>query len=455
MDTAAVKTNLRPPGPRGQFLLGNLNELRKDRLAFTIRLAERYGPVSQFRMLGRPLYMVYHPDGVKRILQENAHNYSKESALFNPLKPVLGNGLFLSEGEFWLRQRRLMQPAFHRQKISAFAGTMTGVAEEVVESWRPSAAGGRPVDAAAEMMRLTLDVACRALFSSDIRGEARVIGEALAVLLADVTFRFDHPFYFPPSVPTLHNRRFLRAVAELDRIVFSMIEQRRRQTEWPNDLLSLLLEARDEETGQGMTDRQLRDELVTLLLAGHETTANALSWALYLLSKHPESERRVRAELDAALGGRIPTAADLPDLGYTRRVIDEAMRLFPPVWITNRVALEADEVCGFILPKGALVSLSPYATHRLPEFWENPEGFDPDRFITERSKERPHYAYFPFGGGPRLCIGKGFALMEAPLVLATILQRCRLELLAGREVRPLALATLRPDGGLPMMVKLC
>jgi cytochrome P450 len=448
---AVVKPPLRqPPGPRGHFLFGSMADLQCDRLKFAMDLALEYGDVALFRMGPLPLYMVNHPDGIRHILVDNKRNYSKDTPVFGLLKGLLGNGLLLSEGEFWLRQRRLMQPMFHRERIAGFGQTMTATAEKVLESWRPFAAEGQALDISREMMRLTLDIACRSLFSMDILGEASAIAGAVDIVLEDFTFRFDHPFYPPGQVPTARNRRYHQAVSILDRIVYDMIAQRRRGNGQFNDLLSLLMEARDEDTGEGMTDKQMRDELVTLLIAGHETTANALTWAFYLLSTHPDVQRSLFAEVDAVLGGSAPDVADLPKLEYTRMVIDETMRLYPPAWITNRLAVDEDEICGYRIPKGATVSISPYVTHRLPEFWENPEGFDPLRFTPERVKARQMFAYFPFGGGPRMCIGKYFALTEAALVLATIVQRCRLDLLPGREVRKHPLVTLRPAGGLPM-----
>lgn len=451
VNVSATSALRRPAGPRGLPLAGSMFALQRDRLKFAMGLAD-YGDVAAFRMGPMQVYMVYHPDGVKRILQDNNHNYSKESPALQMLKGLLGNGLFLSEGDFWLRQRRLMQPMFHRQRISGFGEIMVDSAQKVVKSWHPAASAGRPLDISREMMRLTLDVACRSLFSVDMENEAGAIGRAMDVLLEDVTFRFDHLLYPPYQVPTPRNRRYNAALQTIDRIVYQMIDQRRALSERPNDLLSLLLEARDEQTGQGMSDRQIRDELVTLLVAGHETTANTLTWALYLLSTHPDVERRVSAELEQALAGRTPGTADLPNLPYTQQVIDETMRLYPPAWITNRLALGADEICGYAIPKGSVVTISPYVTHRLPAFWENPEGFDPERFTPQQVKARPSFAYFPFGGGPRMCIGRGFALVEAPLVLAAISQCCRLDLLPGAEVRKRPLATLRPEGGLPMTV---
>jgi cytochrome P450 len=439
-----------PPGPRGNVVLGSIGDIYRDRLRFVLDVAGTYGDVARYRVAHMRMYQVSSPEGVGRILHDNHRNYSKDVATFGTLKLFLGNGLFTSDGEFWRRQRRLAQPAFHRRRIAAFGGLMTDATLEMLDRWRPYADQGQPLDVGAEFSRLTMEVATRALFSTSVEGDISTIGGAIATLLDDVTFRFTFPFYPPLRVPTPRNRRFLAARAALDEVVYGIISERRQRPGEHDDLLVLLMEARDEETGEGMSDKQLRDEVITLFLAGHETTANALTWASYLLSTHVAVAHRLQAEVDEALEGGIPTASDLPRLPYTRMVIDETLRLYPPAWITNRRAIEADTVCGNRIPADAMVSISPYVTHRDPKLWENPEGFDPDRFSPERAAGRPHYAYFPFGGGPRQCIGKGFALMEATLVLALLYQRCKMHLVPGRKIETEALATLRPRYGMWM-----
>jgi cytochrome P450 len=439
-----------PPGPRGNPVLGSIGDIYRDRLRFVLDVARAYGDVAQYRVAHMRMYQVNSPEGVGRLLHDNHRNYSKEVATFGTLRLVLGDGLFTSDGDFWRRQRRLMQPAFHRRRVAGFGDLMTEATLEMLERWRPRTERGEPMDVATEFSRLTMEVATRALFSTSVEGDIGTIGGAIATLLDDVTFRFTFPFYPPLRVPTPRNRRFLAARAMLDGVVYGIISERRRRPGEHGDLLALLMEVRDEQTGEGMSDEQLRDEVITLFLAGHETTANALTWASYLLSTHVGVARRLRAEVDEVLRGRIPTASDLADLPYTRMVIDETLRLYPPAWITNRRAIEADTVCGYRIPADAMVSISPYVTHRDPTLWENPEGFDPERFTPERSAGRPYYAYFPFGGGPRQCIGKGFALMEATLVLALLAQRCGLPLVPGRRVETEALATLRPRYGMWM-----
>jgi len=291
------------------------------------------------------------------------------------------------------------------------------------------------------------------LFSAKVTDETNAIGQAITTIMGNIEFRYVVPFYPSVSVPTPRNRRHLAALRTLDQIVYGILHERRRHprpADRSGDLLSLLIEARDEETGEGMSDKQLRDEVLTLFVAGHESTANALAWTFYLLSQHPEAERRLRAELAEALAGGTPTVADLPNLPYTRMVIEESMRLYPPAWIMIRSAVADDEICGYRIPANATVLISPYVIHRLPAFWEAPAEFDPERFTPERSAGRPPFAYFPFGGGPHQCIGKGYALQAAQLILATVAQRFRLRLAPGQAVEPQALLTLRPRGGLPM-----
>src|SRR5215204_1543850 len=439
-----------PPGPRGNVVLGSIGDIYRDRLRFVLDVAGTYGEVARYRVAHTRMYQVSSPEGVGRILHDNHRNYSKDVATFGTLKLFLGNGLFTSDGDFWRRQRRLAQPAFHRRRVAAFGELMTDATLEMLDRWRPLADRGQPLDVGAEFSRLTMEVVTRALFSTSVEGDISTIGRAIATLLDDVTFRFTFPFYPPLRVPTPRNRRFLAARAALDEVVYEIISERRQRPGEHDDLLALLMEARDEDTGEGMSDKQLRDEVITLFLAGHETTANALTWGTYLLSTHVAVARRLHAEVDGTLQGRIPMAADLPNLPYTRMVIDETLRLYPPAWITNRRAIEDDIVCGYRIPADATVSISPYVTHRDPTLWDNPEGFDPERFAPERSAGRPHYAYFPFGGGPRQCIGKGFALMESTLVLVLLAQRYELHLVPGRRVEAEAMATLRPRHGMWM-----
>jgi len=328
---------------------------------------------------------------------------------------------------------------------------MTVATLALLERWQAYSERGIPLHMAQHMMSLTLRIVGQALFSLDLSQETSTIGSAVTTLLellGDYVFR-----PFPPlSVPTPRNRRIQRTIHVLDQLVYRMIAERRtRQTEG-RDLLSMLLLAQDEETGQGMNDRQVRDEVVTLLLAGHETTANTLTWTWYLLSQSPEIERRLHAELNKVLGDRVPSVADLPELKYTRMVIEEALRLYPPAPVLSRKAIAADELQGYPIAANSMILISPYAVHRHPALWEEPERFDPERFTPERAATRPAYAYFPFGGGPRVCMGNHFAMMEAQLILSTVAQRYQLRLIPGHPVEPQMVVTLRPRYGLPMTI---
>jgi cytochrome P450 len=398
----------------------------------------------------RSLFLA-HPDHIKHVLQDNARNYVK-GIVIAKLKVLIGEGLFTSEGDFWRRQRRLSQPAFHRDHLAGFAATMTETTAAMLDRWAARARTGTPFDVSAEMSGLTLGIVGRALFSRVLDAHADDVGQALTDALAIVNERAIRFLPSPIWWPSATNRRLRRAIAVLDRVVYDIIETRRRTATQPRDLLTMLLLARDEETGAGMTDRQLRDEVMTFLLAGHETTAVALTWTWYLLDRHPAVAERLRAEVAAALGTRTPTVDDLPRLGYARMVVEEAMRLYPPVWGFMRQAIDEDRVGGFTIPKRSVVTISPYVTHRHPSYWHDPEGFDPERFTPERIRSRPRFAYLPFSGGPRLCIGNEFALMEAQLVLAMTVQRYRLRLVPGTGVEAESRLTLRPRGGLPMTV---
>ena len=449
-----------PPGPRGHWLWGTMREFRQDSLGTLLHWTREYGDAIRFRFfLHYYGYLFSHPDDVQHILQDNNRNYTKIPAPGNVLlQPLVGSGLLTSDGDSWLRQRRLMQPAFHRRRIASFATTMTDAARETLARWQAPAASGEPMDVAEEMTRLTLEIAGKTLFSMDLTREAEVVGDAFTAASTEILAYMAIPFgAYLVNLPWWPGaRRLRRHVAILDEVVEGIIDERRQQRHagrrTSDDLLDMLMDARDEETGEGMSDEQLRDEVMTLMLAGHETTSLALSWTLYLLSQHPDVRRRLEAEVDEVLGGRTPTMADIPDLTYTTMVLEESMRLYPPAYATSRWCVEADEVGGYDVPAGSVVTLSPYVTHRHLDFWEEAERFDPERFQPERKAERPRFAYMPFGGGPRQCIGNRFAMMEATLILALVAQRYRLQLVPGHPVEMEPLITLRPRYGLCMTV---
>jgi len=435
------------PGPRGLF-----SALRMVRNPFASIGADwkRYGDVVRYRFATRPAYLVVHPDGVKQVLQENHRNYVKSSD-YRILARLLGEGLLTSEGTLWMRQHRLITPVFHSQRIAEFGATMVDSTLRMLERWDLVAADQRSFDVCDEMMKLTLEIIVRVLLKMEIASEQRrEIGDAVTVV-NERFGEFDLGTLLP-FLPTRANLRSRRAGVLLHRIIGSMIAERRHDHRDRGDLLSLLLAARDQDTGEAMNDKELRDEALTLILAGHETTANALSWTWYLLSQNPGPEQKLHRELIEVLGGRAPTVADLPALPYTAMVIDESMRLYPPVWSVGRSPIAADEISGFAIPKGASVMLCQWLTHRHPDFWEDPERFDPERFSPERSADRPRYAYFPFGGGPRQCIGNTLALTEATLILASVAQKYRLRMVPGHPVEPQPLVTLRPRYGMKMML---
>ncbi len=440
--TSAIAELSLPPLLPGRPLVGSAFELTRDRLAFTRRVAE-LGDLGRFRMFNLELYHASVPEAVQHIMQDNARNYIK-GPLFDAMRSLVGNGLFLSDGEFWLRQRRLMQPAFHQRRLAALVDGMALEAQVSIDRWAQAAATGQVLNMAQETTALAMRVVTRALFSTSLAGSEKRLAEAITTIIHEISFRFDMPFYPPLRFPTPRNLRARAAVRTIDEEVFALIHSR-SGGEVKDDLLAMLMEARDEEDGKGMTDRQLRDEVLIMFAAGHETTANAMAWAFSELPRHPEMLAKLRRELDAVLGGRTPTAEDLPHLVYTRQVVEEVLRLYPPVFITSRQAVKEDVICGYRIPAGALISVSPFAMHRNARYWEDPLVFDPERFTPERSTGRPRFAYFPFGGGPRQCIGKDFALFEATIVLAMAAQRFEWQPVPGEEVRPEPSITLRPN----------
>ena len=422
----------------------------RDPLAFLSNLRATYGDIARVPLGAETLYLFSHPDLVRDVLVTNHKNFHKGRGL-ERAKNLLGEGLLTSEGDYHLRQRRLAQPAFHRQRVSAYGATMSAYAATRRERWR----AGAEIDVHQEMMALTLAIVGKTLFDADVEHEAAEIGAALATTFESFNFGFFLPFgELLERLPLPANLRFKKARARLDATIYRLIEERRQARVDRGDLLSMLLLAQDTEgDGSGMSDLQLRDEAMTIFLAGHETTANALTWTLYLLSQHPDVEQRVHAEVDAALGGRLPSADDLAILPYTRMVLAESMRLYPPAWIVGRRAVGPFEANGYPIPARSIVLLCQYVMHRDERWFPEPDRFDPDRFLPARQAERPKFAYFPFGGGPRVCIGEQFAWMEGILALATIAQRWRLRLVPGHPVALQPIITLRPKFGMRMTVK--
>ena len=425
--------------------------MARDVSGFAQDIWQRYGDIVRIRFLFWPGYVLFHPNAVKHVLHDHLRNYDKRFPMLDTVKPLFGNGLFTNNGESWLHQRRLMQPSFQHKRLAHFGTSMTDATLAMLAQWQGSTK--QPLDIPLEMMRLTLRIAGLTLFNIDLSNDADSVGRTFSMIIPLLSKYSTVPF--PPLwVPTPSNRRLQAGIKTLNSVVYGIINDRREHMTDSDieeeDLLSMLLKARDEETGERMSDKQVRDEVMTLLLAGHETTADALMWTWYLLSQHPDVEHRLHAELDTVLGGQVPTVDHLKDLPYNRMVIQEAMRLYPPAFGITRHTIADDEIGGYHVPANSLIFMSAHYTHRHPEIWEEPDKFDPERFTPERSAGRPRFAYFPFGGGPRICIGNAFAMMEAQLVLATVAQHYQLRLIPGHPVEPWVLATTRPRHGLPM-----
>jgi cytochrome P450 len=423
----------------------------RDWIAFISRMQREYGDLVYYRFLSIPVCYVNRPDYIEEILITKYHNFHK-SKDYRALRPWVGSGLLTSEGEFWRRQRRLAQPAFHRERIAAYGRLMVEHTERMLQGWQ----AGETRDIHREMMQLTLGIVAAALFSSDVEAIAADVGRAVQRLMEQYLARLSTAFLIPEIIPTPGNLRAREARLRLDKIIYGIIRARRSVASnpvctgngaHPDDLLSMLLAARDED-GAHMTDKQLRDELMTLFLGGHETTSNALAWTWYLLAKHPEVESKLWAELTDVLKGLPPSVNQLNRLLYTEKVIKESLRLYPPAWGIGRQAIKDFEIGGYRIPAGTNVFASQWLMHHDGRYYPEPARFNPDRWTDEFMRQLPKFAYFPFGGGPRVCIGASFAMLEATLLLATIAQRFRLALVPGHSVEPLASLTLRPKNGI-------
>lgn len=430
------------PGPRGRFLLGHLPELRRDPLEFLVSCARDYGDVARYRVLHVDACLLSHPDDIETVLHTNSQNFVKGRSL-RASRALLGNGLLNSEGEVWRRQRRMVQPAFQRDRIAVHGSVIVDHTRRLIDAWRP----GETLDVHQAMTRLTMQIITEALFGARVEREAEEVIAALHVFHE----QYRAGLLLSARIPTPGNLRLKRAVRRLDGIIYRIIGERRADREETSDWLSLLLRAQD-DTGGRMTDRQLRDEVMTLFVAGHETLAASLSWTFYLLSEHPAVEAKLAAEIEAVLGGRTPTVADLPQLKYAERVVKESLRLYPPAWALSRMALRDCTLGGYRVPAGASVTMSQWIVQRDPRYFDRPAEFDPDRWTDEFTQRLPRFAYFPFGGGPRVCIGASLALMEAVLIVATVVQCYRLTLAPGHSVEMWPTLTLQPKHGMKMIV---
>jgi cytochrome P450 len=422
-----------PPSPRG-----STRELVRQPLSFFLAITRQYGDVVCYRTAPEVAFLINHPDHIRHILVENNKNYSKATYSNTKFKDVIADGLLVSEGDSWLRQRRLMQPAFHQNRLAQLVPLVISETTRVIEQMDAAAADGRPVDISKLMAGLTLSITTKALFGVDLGDEVNNVGDVIN-MAADLLEKPNHA-------------RFQNALQYVDQVVLGIIEEHRSKNVDTGDLLSKLLQARDEETGQGMDDQQLRNQVITLLLAGYETTANALTWTWYLLAQNPEQTADLRAEAINVLPDGLPSGDDLANLPYTRMVFEESLRLYPPAWVLGRKALGEDEIGGYRVPAGTIIAISPYVVHRHMDYWEAPELFDPLRFSAEGSARRHRFAYLPFGAGPRQCIGNTLALLEAQIIVSMIARRFELTLVPDQDIHPQPLFILRPDRPVLMQV---
>ena len=435
-------------GPKGGYFLGNLKEYRKDPLELFIHTRKKFGDIARLRLFNKNILLLSHPDAIKYVIQTNNRNFDKGTHGYQMLKEAIGNGLLTSEGDFWRRQRRLAQPAFYKQRLASFFETMEQTSREMTLDW-DKLPDGHLLEVSHEMLKVTLRIVGKTLLGKDLGGDARDIGDALNFVMHRVNERITQVLVAPLWMPTPANKKFKKNMAILNSVVQSLIIERREAGEGQfNDLLAMLVEAKDLETGQKMNDQQLQDEVLIMFSAGHETTANAMTWTLLLLAQHPEISQKLFNEVKQAFGDSKPEISHLSQLKYCKNVIQESMRIYPPAWLFGRRAVEDDIICGFEIKKGEYTFISPYLTHRHPEFWEEPEKFQPERFDSETVNKHPKFTYLPFGGGPRQCIGNNFALMEMQILLALIIQKYNFELLDESHIKLDPVITLRPLNGL-------
>ncbi len=439
-----------PEGPRAAYPLNHLVSLGKDPIGFISRLSQSYGEMIYFPMAGKHTYVLNHPDLIKEVLSgPNYQNFTKGSGLMR-LKQILGEGLVTSEDPFHQRQRRLAQPAFHRQRIAAYGDIMADHASRARDRWND----GQVLDLELEISKITMSIVSKTLLNADVEGEANEISDAVDAMRKRFTIAVFPFMSFLDRLPLPHNFRFEKAKKRLDDTIYRLIRERRESGADVGDLLSMLLLSQDTEgDGTGMTDLQVRDEAMTIFLAGYETITNTLTWTWYLLSEHPEVERQLHEELDRVLQGRVPSMDDIPKLSYTNKVLMEAMRLYPAAWMIARESVEDCEIGKYSIPGGSVLFMSPYTIQRLPQYFPEPEKFIPERWVPGFKESLPKFAYFPFGGGPRQCIGEPYALMEGLLLIATISQKWKLKRVSNEPVKIQANVTIRPKQGMFMTLE--
>lgn len=442
----------RAPQPPGLPLLGNLLTLqRKGQLQYQMENWQQYGDIVRLQLGPFIVHLVAHPDYIRHVLIDNRQNYGRGRG-YQVLKLLTGEGLLTSEGDFWKRQRRLIQPPFTPKAVPQYGPEVTRTMATFLNRWDAGAESGQVVNIQNEMLRLALQILGKTMFNLDLETQATDILEAFTTVVTIVGGRITAGFDVPLAIPTPANLRFTRARRALDQRIYALIEDRQRHPEQHIDLLAQLLAARDPETGESMSQQQMRDEVMTMLFAGHETIAQTLTWVWTLLAQHPTAEAQLYEELTTRLNGRAPQVSDLAQLRYLGRVLHETMRLYPAVWAIPRGAIADDEIGGYHIPAGSMVFPVPYSAHRHPDFWTDPAAFKPERWASEEVAHLPDGAYLPFGDGPRACIGRHYALQEALLVIATIAQRYRLQLVAGQTITPHSAVTLAAKHGVRMQL---
>ena len=445
--TAPPAAKRTAPGPRGNLVMGNLAAFREDAIKMLMECQQEYGDVVRQRLGPYLVHSVTHPEGVRHVLQGNYKNYSR-GKFYENFKLFFGEGLLTTDGEYWLRHRRMAQPLFHRKVVDGCTDTAAASIGAMLDRWDAGLERGEPVELVGEMMHVSLSILGRVVFNMDFSGYSDVISPSVLVGLKTMMPQGNLNDFVPRWVPTPYNRRLSHAQNSLRDVMTTVIKQHEVGGDGTIDLITLLQSAKDTETGLGLTDQELHDEVMTIFMAGHETTGNGMAWALYAVGEHPEVRERLEAEVDEVLGGRTPTLDDLSNLTYTKMVVDEVLRMYPPIWGYTRDPIADDEIDGYHIPAGSTIFLSPYVTQRHPSVWDDPERFDPERFAPGRAESYPPFSYFPFGGGSRKCIGFHLALLQMQLVTAMVAQRFRVQKVPGHPVEYGRMVALRPVHGI-------
>jgi cytochrome P450 len=451
--TIATRATKTVPSPPTRGFWGNLSQFQTEPFRFLSDVSSQYGDIVKFRMGPIDFYFLNHPDYIKHILITNRKNYHRDRKFLAEATPFLGQGLLTTDDEVWARLRRIAQPVFHANQMANYAAMISEATAAYIKRWQVAANTNQVLNLKDEMLHLTLGIVAPTLFGANVTDEWQTFIHTVDVLQAEVARRLITPITLPLWVPTSGNLQTRQALQTLDRMVFAMIAAYRQQQKQEMNLMNALIQARDQATGDSLSDREIRDQILTLLVAGYETTASALSWLFYLLSQHPQVEEKLRCEVESMLGNEPPTYQDIPRMKYTRMVIQESLRLYPPIWIFARSPLQADRLGDYEIPANTVVYISPLIMHRHPEFWSNPHEFKPERFDPALESTHSELAYIPFGTGARSCIGRNFAMMMMQLIVPKILQEYRFHLIPDFQVKHQFDITLHPQDGIYMQVE--